>query len=124
MKLAAICVILVVGLMFQVSHKIEDRKSFDKKNFVIFQFQSNEVDAFFWQFLKPFLPGSTVVMVTGNTNTPSSSSSTGSSGNSTNTSDTTIMSTGNLNQSNALLVSGGSSVMANIDQNFGNSSQG
>jgi hypothetical protein len=98
MKFAAICVILVVGLTIQ----------------------SNGVDAIFWQFVKPFLSGST----TKSTTTTSAPSSGSTSGNSQTSMTSTNLSTGDLNQSNAILVSGNSTVMATVDQTFGGSSSG
>jgi hypothetical protein len=114
MKLAVICIVLVVGLIVQVS--IENRSYFVKIHFEI-QLQSNSVDAIFWQFIKPFLP----VYSTGNSSTSSSSGSSGSAstGSSSSSSSMTSLSASSLNQSNAILTAGGSTSVPNITQNFG-----
>lgn len=114
MKLAAICVVVVVGLMVQVSSATVG----DERNFVSVQLQSNGVDGIFWQFIKPFLPGS-VVTSTGET-TSSGTSSGNSTGSSTSTTTTTNQSASGLNQSavNLNSASDGSTIDSSVNQSF------
>lgn len=109
MKLAIFLTIFVVGLTVQVRNV----KSRHGNNLVSVQLQSNGVDAIFWQFIRPFIPGGGVVI---SSNTPASNS--GSSPNSSApTASSSNMSAGDLTDSNAIFASN-SNVSANINQTF------
>lgn len=106
MKLAFLFTVLVVGLTMQV-RAVRIRS---ENNSVSVQLQSNGVNAIFWQFIRPFVPGSSVVA-----STVSQASTTAS--NSTPAPSTVNMSSGPLNDSNAIFASN-SNVSANINQTF------
>jgi len=100
------CVILVIGLAVQVRWV----RSASSRNFVSIELQSNGTEAILWQFLNQFIPGGGIVVASRPTSSSNSSSS--------QPAGDTSMSTGALNNSNAILASN-SNVSANINQTFG-----
>lgn len=120
MKFGAVCVILVVGLIVQVT--IFGLRIDGSFFFVFGNLQSNEVDGIFWQFIRPFLPNGYVVTSGSTTGTASGSSAGTAAANGSGSSMT--LGTGDLNQSNVILNAGGTSSLSNVSQNFGGSSNG
>lgn len=112
MKLAVIIAVFVVGLTVQVSSTAQPAHT----SSISVKLQSNGVDAIFWQFVRPFLPNGGIVITTGTT-APTTASTSNTNSNSTQPSVTNV-SLGALNESNAIIATGGSSVTANINQTF------
>lgn len=111
MKLAVVLAILIVGLTVQVKSSSRNIST----SSVSIQLQSNGVDAIFWHFIRPFIPGGSIMVSTGST--PSTSGSSSTNGSSSTPVSSTNMSSGALNNSNAIFASN-SNVTANINQTF------